>query len=145
MRIIGFSFTKILAERNALEKVSSINTNVDFKDIKEEITAIIKEEITLNLSFDFVIRYESDKEEKKKQSNETKIAMTGHILISVTKEESKNILKDWKKKEIPNSIKVPIFNFVLRKCTPKALLLEEDLGLPSHIPIPKLKAQASQE
>ena len=91
MRIIGFSFTKILAERNALEKVSSINTNVDFKDIKEEITAIIKEEITLNLSFDFVIRYESDKEEKKKQSNETKIAMTGHILISVTKEESKNI------------------------------------------------------
>jgi hypothetical protein len=45
--------------------------------------------------------------------------------------------KLWKKKEMPNAMRLPIFNFILRKCTAKALTLQDELGLPTHIPLPR--------
>lgn len=137
MKFIGFSFTKIIAEKNnSYKKGSSINTNIEFTNIVEQKLEILKEGEGLEVSYKFSVNY-SDPNEKK-QSPFAQIECEGKIVLSTTKEESKEILKFWKKKELPNQFKVPLFNAILKRCTTKAITLEEDLGLPSHIPFPQI-------
>ena len=65
--------------------------------------------------------------------------------MSASKEDSKTLTKSWKKNEIPDGTKIPLFNVILKKCTTKALQLEEELLLPSHIPMPQLRPQSKKE
>jgi len=36
------------------------------------------------------------------------------------------------------SFQVPLYNLILKKCTPKAVHLQDEIGLPSHVPMPRL-------
>ena len=57
----------------------------------------------------------------------------------------KEILKQWKNKKISEDFKIPLFNLILRKSNVKTLELEEEMGLPLHIPLPHLKNQKKTE
>ncbi len=143
MQIIGFNFTKINAERSQILKRSGINTNIEFTDLEKDKVDFLKEGEVIKLSFSFSVKYESSEEKDKKKSEDpsASISFKGMIVLSVSKEESKDLQKSWKKKELPPALQIPLYNFILKKCSTKALNLEEDLNLPPHIPVPQIKAK----
>ena len=126
---------KISVERNdkvdAKTKQLKINSKIDIKDIDKEKIEAITEEI-LKLDFVFSINYEPKIAE---------IAFEGSILMTLNKEQSKEMVKQWKSKKVPDSIRIPIFNFIMTRCNIRALQLEEEMNLPTHIPMPRLSPQ----
>lgn len=138
MQIIGFNLTKLLAEKSPEFKRGTINTNIEFTNLEKSELDLLKDSQAVNISFIYTILYETEngKEQKKKKQGE--VSIEGNIIISVTKEQSKNLQKAWKKKTLDNEFKLPLFNFILRKCSIKAAQLEDDIGLPVHIPIPRI-------
>lgn len=138
MKILGFNFTKFSAERfsNKIEGVK-INTNIDISDIKEAKSDIFNtKENILGVKFTNTISYDPDF---------AKIELKGNTLISLDKKTSEEVLKKWKKKEVPEKFKLDIFNLILKKSSVKALQLEEELNIPLHMPMPSITGIEKKE
>ncbi|MDO8508360.1 MAG: hypothetical protein Q7S27_01605 [Nanoarchaeota archaeon] len=144
MQIIGFNLKKVLAEKSENFQRGPINTNIEFTNVDKENLDMIKDNEALKVSFIFSVQYQDA--EKKDDLKHGEVSFNGDILISVSKDESKEITKSWKKKQIPEITRIPVINFILRKCSAKALFLEDELNLPIHIPFPRVEksAQAPQ-
>ena len=142
MRVIGFNFTKISAERSPDFKTAKITSSIEFKDLKKENVDVLKDSEALKILFQYDLNYEE--EVKKKTEKRGQVAFEGNIILSINKEELKDIMKSWKKKEIPARLKLNLFNLIMKRCAAKSLQLQEDLSLPSHIPIPKLTPKREQ-
>ena len=136
MRIIGFNLLKILIERKEnFEGELKIDQNIDIKDIIKEKVPISTDE-ALRVKFKFVIDY---------SKNSAKLEFEGFVILLPEKEELKEFLDSWKDKKIPEKSKIPLFNFIMTKCNVKALSLEDDLALPTHIPMPRLNPEDTKE
>lgn len=136
MRIVGFNISKILAERkNPIKDKLEIKSNVNIKDIQKEEIPITKSS-ALKFEFEFTIDYAPKIAE---------VVILGSVLVIDEKDESKDILKDWKKKKFSHPMKLPLFNFIMDKCNLKALQLEEEINLPLHLPLPKIRPQQEQD
>ncbi len=142
MKIIGFSIEEILAKRPFEIPKAGITTDIVFTNIDKAKLDVLKEEECLKGSFKFSVVYKDASNKESKDNNE--IALSGSILLMVTKEESKEFIKLWKSKQIPKDKIIPIYNYILKKCSVKALQLEEELNLQPHIPFPKLTPQNTQ-
>lgn len=133
-QVLGFNFTKISGERAITlkdvknPKERKITTNIEFTDFEKESIPLLNEEAA-KVSFKFSIVYEPKQAE---------LSFTGVIILKADKEGLKNMIKAWKKKQLPPEMQVPLFNIILNRCTIKALQLEQDLNLPTHIPLPRL-------
>lgn len=139
MKVIGFNFNKILAERPVdFKKNKRINTDIEFTNVTKDSVELIKNTEILKISFKYSISYMN----QEKKENTSQISLEGIIIFSASKEESNNILKSWKKKELPSEFKISLFNLILQKSTAKALQLEEDVNLPAHIPLPRINPKA---
>ncbi len=135
MQIIGFQLNKINAEKSPeFKKQTNNRMNIEFIEIQKQDASIIPEKETIVISFQYLLEYYS--QEKKKEETQASIKFEGKIIIAADKNESKDILNTWKKKKLSDQFKVILFNIILRKCSTKALLLEEELNLPSHLPLP---------
>ena len=134
MRLVGFNFTKINAEKLAdkLEGLK-ISTNIDISEIHDVKSGVfkIKEEL-VGVKFTYAVNYEPDY---------AKIELAGNVLLAIDSKVAKEILKQWKDKKIANELKLPLFNIILKKSNLKSLQLEEELNLPLHIPMPSLKPE----
>ncbi|MBS3076745.1 hypothetical protein J4233_00570 [Candidatus Pacearchaeota archaeon] len=140
MKIIGFNLTKISAERISKETIKKQpSTSIEFLDLKEDKTEFLKDEKIIKLSFKYSVSYG-----EQESSKEGEVIFQGDVALSVTKEESKNITKDWKKKKLPSPMNIILFNFILRRCTPKAIFLEDEVSLPIHTPMPKLQQKKEE-
>ena len=132
MRVIGFNFTKLLAER--LEENRSqlkINAEIDVFEIKSIKTDLFKaKEDLIEVKFNYNVEY---------VPKIAKIELGGSIVFSLDQKLAKQVLKDWKKKKMPESFKLILFNVILKKSTLKALELEDQLSIPLHISMPSLK------
>jgi hypothetical protein len=129
-QVIGFNLTKLSIERvKELKGQITVKYNLDVPDVKKEVINISKEKETLSFDFKFTINYEP------KLAN---ILFEGYLLLLADQKESKDILKNWKKKQGLNDVRMLVFNTVLTKCSIKALELEDDLNIPSHLPLPKI-------
>ena len=138
MQIIGFNFTKVSAERKEkLEGKLEVSQNIDIVDVAKEAVDLSKNEI-LKVSFKFTVAYLKDF---------AKLEFKGNILLLPTEEELKDFLKSWKSdKQLPNTHKIPLFNFIMSKCNVKALSLEDELALPLHIPtLPKFVSEQQKK
>jgi hypothetical protein len=136
MKTIGFTLTKILAQKVNKKANLKPSTSIEFTDLTKDQASFLKEGEIIKINFKYSIVYE---DESKKENPEPDISFEGEIILSVTKDESKEILKDWKKKKLPLSLNVSLFNLILKKCTPKAISLEDEINLPIHIPMPRLQ------
>jgi hypothetical protein len=133
MKIIGFNFSKIHAEKSdkAFEKIN-IKTNIDISEITEVKSDIFdKKESLVGTRFEFKVDYEPEY---------AQISFNGFVLFSLEKKEADEVLKLWKDKKISENFKVVLFNAILKKSNLKALQLEEELNLPLHIPLPSVKS-----
>ena len=132
MRIITFNLTKILVQREEKPKDKiQVNQNINIKDIIEEKIPITDNK-ALKITFNLSINY---------SENYAKLEFEGTILVLAEKDEFKQFLDSWKSKKIPEQARIPIFNFIMDKCNVKALYLEDEMGLPFHVPMPRLTFQ----
>ncbi len=133
MKIIGFQFNKILCEKKGGNlKDVKLNTNIDLSSIDEVKSEMIKtKEQIISVKFNYLINY---------APQFAKIELSGEIVMVEDEKIAKEILKDWKDKKLPPQFKMGLFNLILKKSSIKALQLEEEMGLPYHIPFPSLKA-----
>lgn len=130
MQVIGFNFEKISAERKKTpEGKVEIKSNINIKSITPDKIELIKDKDVLKFSFDFAIEYSPEI---------AKINFDGSVLVIAEKAKAKDILKKWKTKKISDEIRLPLYNMILTKSNLKALQLEEELGLPTHVPMPRL-------
>ena len=129
MKIIGFNFTKISAEKTTNKpKEIKANTNIHISEIKEVNSDFLSSnEKVIGIKFINLIDYAPDF---------AKIELGGNILLSVDEFLFKKIIEDWKKKEIPSEIRLIIFNLILKKSTIRAFQLEEEMNIPPHIQLP---------
>ena len=136
MRIIGFNLTKILAERQEEDGQGiRVDQNIDIKDIKEEKIPITNNK-TLKIKFTLTVTYSKDF---------GKIEFEGSIMTLPDEGEFKSIMDSWKDKKIPENMKFGIFNFIMNKCNVKALHLEDEMGMPLHIPMPRLSKEIKKK
>jgi len=135
MQLIGFNFTKISAENPLIAGKKTISTKIDFTNVEEKEMTILKDAKTASISFNYLINYED-----KENNEETKgsISFEGKILFSVSDDEHSLITEAWKEKQIPETMRVPLFNIILQKCTPKAVFLQDEINLPPHMPMPRV-------
>ena len=137
MQVIGFGLTKIIAEKvPEFKGLSGTNTDIEFTNIEKEEIALLERQEPVKISFIYRILYEN--KEQKKAEKLAEVSFEGFVVLSAEKEEAKEIMKSWKKKELPISFKVPIFNVILKKCSVKALQLEEEIGIPTHFQFPQI-------
>ena len=137
MKIIGFNLDELHAKKSFDFKRTAINTDIIFTDINKVKIDMIKDSEAIRLAFKFNVNYKDS--EKKESTEKNEVLISGNILLMVSKDESKEFLKSWKNKEIPKDKALGLYNLVLKKCSVKALQLEEDLGLSPHIPFPQVK------
>ena len=135
-RIIGFNFTNISAERKSQKSDKlEVNVNINIESIKEEKLDLMKNENVLKFDFEFSVAYKPELAD---------IKLKGNVLATFDKEESKSILKEWKTKKISDKTRIPLFNFIMTKCNLRALQLEEELSLPSHVPMPRISPEGNK-
>jgi hypothetical protein len=129
MKIIGFSLSKISVERKEkLEGKLEIKQDIDIKEVEKDKIPISNEEV-FKIKFRFNVDYSKDL---------AKLELEGSVILLPEKQEGKFFSVSWKDKQIPDEFKPMIFNFIMTKCNLKALTLEDEMGLPLHLPMPKL-------
>ena len=134
MKIIGFNYTKVSAERILKwEPLKKINTNIAFTNIEKDEVDVMKDSDVLRVSFKFEVEYET--------KNAT-ILMEGIVLINADKEFVKEAMKKWsKKKEVSTEVRDALIKLVWKKCNLRAFQLEEELNIPTHIQLPQIKIE----
>ena len=132
MKVVGGNFKKILVKKNKeVVHPVKINTNIEIKDIRKTELDFFKGKELFTFDYLFKIVYDPDFAE---------IEFEGGILILIEDQTIlKDILKEWKNKQVPEDIKFVLMNIIFNKCNLKALQLEEDVGLPAHLPNPQIK------
>ena len=137
--IVGFGFNKISAQKNTSAKGKiDINNNVSIKDVQESDLALGKEkQSVIKFVFEFTSKYEPDIGQ---------ITIEGELLYLDDPKKTKEILASWKKdKKVPKEMMAGLLNSILNKCNIQALILSQEINLPSPIPMPKVQmAQSAQ-
>jgi len=141
MKLIGLIFNKIEVEKTKnLANQVKINSNIDIEKITQEknidLLKNIKDQEAVKFDFNFSVKY---------QPNFAHIILKGNILTILEKSESKNLFKSWKKKIIPDEIRIPLFNFILTKCNLKAFQFVDEFNLPPHVPLPKVRPKQENQ
>ena len=138
MKVLGFNFTKINIEKlSEITKDLKIGTSIDVPDIKEIDSDMFKtKEKFLAVKFSHTINYEPDL---------AKLEFSGNVLISLDYEKVEEVIDMWKDKKMPEDFRLSLFNLIMRKCSIKALELEENVNLPYHIPMPSLKVPEKEK
>ena len=134
MQIIGFNLSKILIERkDKLPQQMQISQNINIKEVSKEKIPFSGEEV-IKMAFNFTISYPEDS---------AKLEFEGNIILLPDPEQFKTFLKEWKDKNIPENVRIPLFNFIMNKCNIKALSLEDELNLPYHLPLPRVNPETN--
>ncbi len=142
MQIIGFNLTKIHGEKKPSFSRAGVNNNIDFSNVEKDTVSLLKDTEALKISFKYSLLYgDVEKPElTKEKDRQAEIAFEGFLVLSATPEEAKEFHTSWKKKAVPKNAVAPLYNFILRKCSSKAIILQEDLSLPSpYLKIPQLR------
>jgi len=134
MKLIGFNFTKINVERfGGSGKEIKVNTAMDISNIeKADVDFLMNKEDVLVVKFKYSLDFEP---------KFAKIEFEGSIILSLDSKQAKEALKEWKDKKVSDNIKLFVFSVILRKSNVKALQLEDEMGLPFHIPMPKISQE----
>lgn len=140
--------TKISAERKAEMKNPSVNTNVQFLNVEKDSLEMLKDHNILKITFSYTLSYSNKQglKEISEKDKDAEVVFEGTFHLSVSAEEEKEFEKSWKKKTIPREHLEVIFNIILRRCTLKALPIQDELAIPSpFLNIPPIKIQGSED
>jgi hypothetical protein len=135
MPVIGMTMRSINAkkEKDIVGGRVKVKTNTDLTDVvKHDIQGMDVK--ALSIDFEFKTEYMT-LDEKDKLAN---ITISGSVLF--VDKNSDEIFEKWQKdKELPQDVSIQVINMLLDKCSKKALILSDDLQLPSPIAMPFAK------
>ena len=132
IKLANIRFTKISAERNLdYTGKPSIKPKLNISNIEK-----LKEGKTeaISVYFKFGINY----------SELGNIDLEGKIILLMDSKLLKETIKSWDSKTLDNDTHLIILNIIMQKASLKAIQLEEELGLPLHINIPRLKLNSKK-
>ena len=136
MRLLGFNFNKISGERmKSISEELKITSNIDIISIEKANSELLKskDQDLFSVKFKYVVDYHPEI---------AVVEIQGGMALSLNSKQGKELLKKWKdNKQIPEEIKIPLFNIIIQKSSIKALQLEDEMTLPAHIPFPRLTKQ----
>ncbi len=133
MAIIGFNFTKMVAERKAAASGEvNVQISLNIKDVtKADLKMADKKQGGLKYNFEFTATYTPDL---------GSIVLTGSIVDIQDIKSVQAAIKDWEKnKKLDDKELLEVYNTALGRCTIQAILLSKETGLPSPIPLPRRK------
>jgi len=135
---MGFNLEKVNIERFKDNPENlKYNTKIDISNIESLNSNFIKiKDEMIKISFKYNVTYEPEY---------AKLEIAGNLLLAVEPKLSRDVLREWKDKKISEDFRLTILNIIIRKSSIKALQLEDELGLPPHLPFPILKKQESNE
>lgn len=139
MRMVGFNFEKISAERNVdiIKGKVKINQDLNIKTVNNIDFPEDKTKKIAKISFDYTLNY---------TPKIGKISFEGNVLYMGKEKEVKEAQEQWKKdKKLNPGLTQAVLNHVLFKSTVRALNLAEEVGLPPHIPLPKITPKVNPE
>ncbi|MGC9309229.1 MAG: hypothetical protein ACP5D2_00855 [Candidatus Nanoarchaeia archaeon] len=135
IRLGGFQLNKISAEKNSNFKGKlEIDSNINLKNIEKYKPDIAKQD-SLKIEFSFKIDY-------KELGN---INLEGSLFLILDNKTMKEILQGWEKNNIPQELHITLLNIIVQKSSLRAFELEEELGLPLHIRLPRLQPQQNKK
>ncbi|MFH2020882.1 MAG: hypothetical protein ABIJ34_05680 [archaeon] len=132
MTLIGFHFTKIMAEKQktASGKISVKNNIVISKVQEAKLNIGSAKEAGIEFSFVFSCVFGPEIGE---------IVLEGAVVYMNEETKVKQVLAKWnKEKKLAPEMMEELYNHVLSKCNVEALILGRDMQLPAHIPLPKV-------
>ncbi len=138
MAVIGFSFTKMLAERKKpIRGKITINNTVTLINVEDNELPLEAKGKSLKLTFGFSTKYEPDA---------GVIELSGEVIYLDEEKKIREALKQWKaNKTLPNATTEEILNSVLAKCHIQAVIISRDISLPPPVAIPKIGIAAAPE
>src|SRR3989344_779879 len=124
MAILGFNYDKLNVEKHEHDVKKGgefkIKYNMAIKGMNDFDLRLPNKEKALKFNFEFSIAYDP---------KIGALNIGGNLIYSET--EDKN-------KDVSNELKASLLNVIFKRSNIKALLLAQEVGLPSHIPMPKL-------
>ncbi|MBI2665346.1 hypothetical protein HYX12_01850 [Candidatus Woesearchaeota archaeon] len=135
MTIVKINLHKVHAERNVAAHIGQVkvNNNVALKNV-EELSFSTDGKKGLKFTFSFNCTYEPDL---------GKIDVEGQVLYVESAKKVEDIKKMWdKEKKVPVEVMEDIINASLHKGNIQAIKISEEVGLPSPLLMPKVKATA---
>ena len=136
LRLLGFNLKNIEAMKNPdFQGQIEIKSNINLNNIEKHKLDLAKQD-ALKIDFDFDISYAEDKLGK--------ISLKGTLFISSEPKIQKQILNQWKDKKLDSEYYVAILNIIVQKTSLKAFKLEEELGLPIHVQLPRLAREQNK-
>jgi len=135
MALVGFHFKKMTVEKkkSASGKIN-VNNNIVISEVKEaRLNMGSAKQKGVEFSFSFKSRYVPDY---------AAIDLEGAVVYIGTETKVKEILEKWNnEKKLSKDVLEEVYNHVLSRCNVEALVLGKDMGLPPHIPLPKVKGR----
>jgi hypothetical protein len=130
MAMVGFSFTKINAEKKpVVNQAINIESNAGVTSITE-LPVIDPKKMLLRFDFNFIVKYEP---------GAGKIELNGEIVEIYDKEFGTKVVEFWNKdKKLHPEVMQEVFNNVLTKSNIEAIILSRDMALPSPIQMPRV-------
>ncbi len=130
MAMVGFSFTKINAEKKpATGQAVNIESNAGVINVVE-LPVIDPKKVLLRFDFTFIVKYEP---------GAGKIELNGEVVELYDKEFGSKIIDFWnKEKKLHPEVMQEVFNNVLSRSNVEAIVLSRDMGLPSPIQMPRV-------
>ncbi len=134
MGVIGFSFSKIDCRREqaSLKDGIEIKHNISVKNLEKTTLEISgnKNEV-LKVYFAFDVLY---------SAGLGKVSIEGDLVYTDTKEIIAETMKEWESsKKLNTTVGQTVFKFIYNKTIIKVLQMADSVGLPSPIPLQKIK------
>jgi hypothetical protein len=132
MSIVGFNFTRIVAERKgSLVGTVNINNTITLKDIAEAKLGLGTDRGAIKISFVFKSDY---------NPNFASIQLEGDVLMLIESQRQASVIDRWKtSRALAKDLAEPVMNHILERANIQALLLSKDLNLPSPVRLPKVQ------
>ncbi len=137
--IVNFSMDKISVEKKGnIKGNTEAKNNIKFVDVAEEaLPAHMKDQAMINFSFQYGVKYLPEIAD---------IDINGHLFFLTSKKQKDEILKEWDNgSKINPELSSHLVNYVFSKCGVLALSLSQQVGLPPHIPLPKIAIKKKEE
>ncbi len=137
MPIVGFNFKKISAEKKIHIKNNKIQNIIKIASLEGSTIKIGSEEMDATMiSFEFSVDY----------AEAGKLEFLGNIIYYDTKEVVKELITSWKKNnKVTPQFGTMIYNYIMARCNIKALQFEDEVGLPLHLRLPRLKISQDEK
>jgi len=137
MAMVGFSFTKISAEKKPLvNQAVNIESNAGVTNVLE-LPSIDPKKSLLKFDFNFIVKYEP---------GAGKIELNGEIIEIYDKEFGTKVVDHWAKdKKLHAEVMQEVFNNILSKSNMEAIIISKDMGLPSPIQMPRVDVKPKED